>query len=488
MAVSMWRSLLLLVACCLAGGVSALVADPASGQVRQSPGLSCLGREATIVGTDGADILVGTDGPDVIVGLGGNDRIFAGRGNDVVCGGPGRDRLRGQSGDDVLLGGAGRDRLFGGSGDDRIRGGRGVDRMLGQSGDDTLLVDARDRRVSAGSGIDACSAARSMLVDGHSCDRLLGAAISTSDLCTLDAVSEILPNRFSSDVSVVAGEIVAMAEEAGAEWFLGIHGDSFGENLLGWSSPDVTKGVLALSLERFPEEAEESERDRLLRPLCELGASVQVTDMREDLAGPLRRVRIALVNETTSCGEECSYGMRFPVLSNMNDPLAAPLENFHFVRVTGVAGEVDGWSDGTLVSLGLGQGMSGQVLSFEEVDSYLSNDVPDDYGSRQQYDAAIAYAEVFDSDARDMIRDVIERVCSSTDRSASYRLELTEALDALGLSWGINITNGTTEVVPFDEFAATLISEFRNPVSGACAGERVPLESPSTSLAGQARR
>ena len=44
---------------------------------------TCAGLPATIVGTDGSDILFGTSGADVIVALGGNDIIFA-RGGDPL--------------------------------------------------------------------------------------------------------------------------------------------------------------------------------------------------------------------------------------------------------------------------------------------------------------------------------------------------------------------------------------------------------------------
>ena len=46
---------------------------------------------ATIVGTEGNDVLRGTNGRDVIAGLGGNDVILARDGDDVVCGGMGND-------------------------------------------------------------------------------------------------------------------------------------------------------------------------------------------------------------------------------------------------------------------------------------------------------------------------------------------------------------------------------------------------------------
>lgn len=118
----------------------------------------CDGLPATIVGTNGADVLDGTAGNDVIVGLGGNDVIRGFGGSDVLCGGPGRDRLfgglqkdrlfggengdllHGDAGADVLFGDQGNDRLIGGNGDDQLTGGRGnVDRLSGRNGRDLCL-------------------------------------------------------------------------------------------------------------------------------------------------------------------------------------------------------------------------------------------------------------------------------------------------------------------------------------------------------------
>ena len=53
----------------------------------------CLGSPATIVGTEGNDILTGTSGDDVIVGLGGNDLIRGMGGSDTICGGDGGDLI-----------------------------------------------------------------------------------------------------------------------------------------------------------------------------------------------------------------------------------------------------------------------------------------------------------------------------------------------------------------------------------------------------------
>ncbi len=91
------------------------------------PAVSCDGIRATIVGTDGDDVLAGSDGADVIVGRGGFDVIDAGAGNDIVCGGGGDDALDGGGGMDVVLGGGGNDRL-GGDVRDVLLGDAGHDR------------------------------------------------------------------------------------------------------------------------------------------------------------------------------------------------------------------------------------------------------------------------------------------------------------------------------------------------------------------------
>ena len=59
---------------------------------------TCSGERATIVGTQGRDVLRGSAGRDVIAGLGGNDRLSGLEGNDLICGGKGRDTIRGGAG------------------------------------------------------------------------------------------------------------------------------------------------------------------------------------------------------------------------------------------------------------------------------------------------------------------------------------------------------------------------------------------------------
>lgn len=62
----------------------------------------CLGRRATIVGTQGRDEITGTPRRDVIAALGGKDTVRGLSGADLICGGKGRDKL---------LGGPGRDQI-----------------------------------------------------------------------------------------------------------------------------------------------------------------------------------------------------------------------------------------------------------------------------------------------------------------------------------------------------------------------------------------
>ena len=137
--------------------------------------------EATIVGTDGDDVIHGTADPDVIVGGAGDDRITGGGGNDTICGGPGDDviveggiSVRGGAGDDtvggaihqyggdgadtlvgtdfndVLLGGDGKDTLVGGAEHDNLVGGRGDDVVDGGTASDFISADPGDDEIDGG--------------------------------------------------------------------------------------------------------------------------------------------------------------------------------------------------------------------------------------------------------------------------------------------------------------------------------------------------
>ncbi|MGH2543064.1 MAG: calcium-binding protein, partial [Ardenticatenaceae bacterium] len=90
-------------------------------------GTTCAGREATLIGTAGDDVLTGTAGDDVIVALAGNDTVAGLDGNDWLCGGPGNDRYSGGAGTDRIIGEAGRDIADCGPDDDYMDGGAGID-------------------------------------------------------------------------------------------------------------------------------------------------------------------------------------------------------------------------------------------------------------------------------------------------------------------------------------------------------------------------
>ena len=124
---------------------------------------TCSGKQATMIGTEGADQITGTPVADVIVGLGGNDVIKGGDQADVVCGNGGDDVINGKSGEDLLLGDEGNDRLngagkndhlFGGPGKDRLGGGFGRDRLFGGPGVDQLFGGFGTDTLRGGPGKD----------------------------------------------------------------------------------------------------------------------------------------------------------------------------------------------------------------------------------------------------------------------------------------------------------------------------------------------
>jgi Ca2+-binding RTX toxin-like protein len=120
--------------------VCALFALGAGASPEEEEPPRCHGRRATIVGSEGPDVLRGTPGRDVIWGGGGDDTIEGALGNDLICGGPGDDLIHGGRGNDVVDGGAGNDdQVYGDLGDDKLTGGPGNgDEVAGGLGIDTL--------------------------------------------------------------------------------------------------------------------------------------------------------------------------------------------------------------------------------------------------------------------------------------------------------------------------------------------------------------
>ena len=143
----------------IAALAATLLAAPAGAQA----GATCDGEAATIVGSDGDDVLTGTDGADVIAGLGGNDRIDGLEGDDLICGDEGNDTIRAGRGEDTVLGGDGNDVIRGqqnadvidgGEGNDTIRGNNGADTIWGRNGNDTLLGGKGQDEIRGGTGFD----------------------------------------------------------------------------------------------------------------------------------------------------------------------------------------------------------------------------------------------------------------------------------------------------------------------------------------------
>ncbi|MEE9415117.1 MAG: DUF4038 domain-containing protein [Acidimicrobiales bacterium] len=144
--------------------------------VAPKPKILCAGVVATMIGTDGDDVLIGTGGRDVIVALGGNDVIDGRGGDDLICAGSGNDRVLGGRGDDTIYGEAGKDSLKGGSGSDHLIGAAGRDKLYGSRGDDVLDAGRGRDRLAGGPGADLLKggAGRDRLLGGPGRDRCLG--------------------------------------------------------------------------------------------------------------------------------------------------------------------------------------------------------------------------------------------------------------------------------------------------------------------------
>jgi Ca2+-binding RTX toxin-like protein len=137
---------------------------------------TCLGRYATIVGSQGTDALTGTEGADVIDARSGDDIVDGQGGADLICGDQGRDRLLGRDGRDRFLGGSGPDVILGGNGADSVKGQRGNDKTDGGRGRDRLYGQQKRDRLVGGRGNDLLKGGpgRDRLRGGPGHDRLRG--------------------------------------------------------------------------------------------------------------------------------------------------------------------------------------------------------------------------------------------------------------------------------------------------------------------------
>jgi Ca2+-binding RTX toxin-like protein len=114
-------------------GIAAVVVAQGASWSAAAAVPTCFGLPATIVGTDGRDLLDGTAGPDVIVGGEGRDTIRGLGGDDKICAGPNRLSL-------TQYGAPRYEEVSGGDGNDQIRGGTGYDLVFGDAGDDVISL------------------------------------------------------------------------------------------------------------------------------------------------------------------------------------------------------------------------------------------------------------------------------------------------------------------------------------------------------------
>jgi Ca2+-binding RTX toxin-like protein len=116
---------------------------------------TCMGKPATIMGTQQDDKLVGTPRNDVIVGLRGDDWIKGRAGDDIICGMGGVEYMRGGLGNDRLSGGNHSDYVYGQQGNDHLRGNANFDLLTGGMGNDTYDGGPgdRDQAIFAGSPV-----------------------------------------------------------------------------------------------------------------------------------------------------------------------------------------------------------------------------------------------------------------------------------------------------------------------------------------------
>jgi uncharacterized repeat protein (TIGR01451 family) len=126
--------------------------DTETTKVTEGP--RCGGKPATILGTQGDDVITGTEQRDVISALGGNDSVNSLGGKDAICGKSGNDKLTGKGDADLVKGGGGRDTGKGGGGGDVVKGGPKRDRLRGGSGDDLLAGGGGNDSCRGGAGTD----------------------------------------------------------------------------------------------------------------------------------------------------------------------------------------------------------------------------------------------------------------------------------------------------------------------------------------------
>ncbi|MDQ4024539.1 MAG: calcium-binding protein [Actinomycetota bacterium] len=173
--------------------------------------LRCFGRRATIVGTDGDDVVIGSRGDDVIVALDGSDEVYGLGGRDVICSGAGEDVADGGAGFDLVAGGNDADEVFGGKGSDFVAedhrlfaladaGTESADDVYGGGpGDDYVADDAGSDSIEGGAGKDTFFGVFSY--EPLVVDLARGVAVTPAEVNTLSGIENAV-GSLASDVVV----------------------------------------------------------------------------------------------------------------------------------------------------------------------------------------------------------------------------------------------------------------------------------------------
>ena len=127
--------------------------DAGDGSSYSSTTTGFTGRDDTIWGELGGDIIDGGDGNDFIYGGDGSSDLSA-NDNDTIAGGAGTDTIYGEYGNDIISGDTGNDYLSGGYGNDIITGGDGADIIYGNQGDDTIDGGDANDNIHGNDGAD----------------------------------------------------------------------------------------------------------------------------------------------------------------------------------------------------------------------------------------------------------------------------------------------------------------------------------------------
>jgi Ca2+-binding RTX toxin-like protein len=164
----------------------------------------------TLDGRWGDDELYGDDGDDDLDGSDGDDYLDGGSGNDQLRGGWGKDEIYGGLGDDVFDGNDGEDSLYGGAGDDNLNGGWQTDKLDGGDGNDILQGDSfagkGDDTLIGGNGNDILvgGSGSNVLTGGDGADRFVFTP-STSFLNLANAAANAIKDLGEKPIGELAG-------------------------------------------------------------------------------------------------------------------------------------------------------------------------------------------------------------------------------------------------------------------------------------------